>query len=216
LPACSPHKISIPSKNKRIIIIKKETTTMKLAIASFLLLSSFAQSKQPTTKKTNPGKLKQAKTKALKTKALKTKALKHKHVAAESRIVGGTEATPGDYPFFGKLRFVYLIQRLFWFMDCGILTLSLTNIFAVEWEEACGAVLIHDDIILSAAHCNVITEGTVLVGAHRSFSNEENAEFRTIVDRRPHPSYHSMTLEYDFLVMKLDQAVSLFVCTKRK
>jgi secreted trypsin-like serine protease len=139
-----------------------------------------------------------------------------KRNAPETRIVGGTEATPGDYPFFGKLRFVYLIQRLFWFMDCGILTLSLTNIFAVEWEEACGAVLIHDDIILSAAHCNVITEGTVLVGAHRSFSNEENAEFRTIVDRRPHPSYHSMTLEYDFLVMKLDQAVSLFVCTKRK
>jgi hypothetical protein len=69
-----------------MITIKIETT-MKLAIASFLLLSGFAHSKEPKTK---PQEL------------AKTKALRQKQVAAESRIVGGTEATPGDYPFFGK------------------------------------------------------------------------------------------------------------------
>jgi hypothetical protein len=83
--------ISIPSKNKRIITIKNETT-MKLAITSFLLLSGFAQSKEP-------------KTKTQKLANHTTKALKHKHIAAErSHIVRGrTVATTGDYPFFGKL-----------------------------------------------------------------------------------------------------------------
>jgi hypothetical protein len=93
-----------------MITIKNETT-MKLAIASFLLLSGFAHSKEPKTK---PQEL------------AKTKALKHKHVVAESRIVGGTEATPGDYPFFGKqatntvLHIISLINFLntFGYFEC--------------------------------------------------------------------------------------------------
>jgi hypothetical protein len=78
------------TKHKRITIIKqKKETTMKLHIAAFLLLSSCVQS-QP--------------------RKLLREALKHKHIAAESRIVGGTMTDPGKFPFFGKKRLQTLFQ----------------------------------------------------------------------------------------------------------
>ena len=79
----------------------------------------------------------------------------------------------------------------------------------MAWEGKCGASLIDDNIRLSAVHCNVISKDAALVGAHQSFSTVDNdAKFRTIVDRQIHPVYDSMTLEYNFLVLKLDQAVT--------
>jgi hypothetical protein len=77
---------------------------------------------------------------------------------------------------------------------------------AVGWN-GCGASLIHEDIVLSAAHCNAVVNNTVYVGAYRRFSDREGAELRFIVARRIHPHYDIFTDENDFLVMKLDQAV---------
>jgi trypsin len=134
---------------------------MKLQIASLFLLSTSAHSK--------PRKLDGLR------KEKKERKIQHKHMAAESRIVGGTQATPGEYPFF------------------------------VEWE-GCGASLIHDDIVLSAAHCNVERSDTVLIGAYKKGSQQYEAELRSIVARRPHPAYNDFTSGNDFLVMKLDQA----------
>lgn len=98
-----------------------------------------------------------------------------KHTPFGSRIVGGSQSSPGMYPFF------------------------------VEWE-GCGASLIYEDIILSAAHCNVIDTDEVLIGAFQRDSETYGAELRTVVERREHPGYSTYTLANDFLVMKIDQA----------
>jgi secreted trypsin-like serine protease len=79
---------------------------------------------------------------------------------------------------------------------------------AVVGWDGCGASLIHEDIILSAAHCSPVVSNTVLIGAYRRNSEQQDAEFRSIGERRPHPDYNGATVENDFLVMKLDQAVS--------
>ena len=79
----------------------------------------------------------------------------------------------------------------------------------VGWD-GCGASLIHEDIILSAAHCNPIETDEVYIGAYRRDSELYDAELRYITERRVHPDYDDWTVENDFLVMKLDQAVSQF------
>jgi secreted trypsin-like serine protease len=77
----------------------------------------------------------------------------------------------------------------------------------VQWD-GCGASLIHNDIILTAAHCNEVTDNGVIVGATRAGSTFGQAEARHIVARRPHPSYDDFTIANDFMVMKLNQPVS--------
>lgn len=76
--------------------------------------------------------------------------------------------------------------------------------FFVEWEN-CGASLIHEDIILTAAHCFLQPSDRVHVGAYRYNSTEGEAEERSIVARRPHPYYNPWNVENDFAVMKLDE-----------
>lgn len=86
-----------------------------------------------------------------------------------TRIVGGSPASPTDYPFF------------------------------VAWE-GCGASLIHDDIILTAAHCNPIRSNSVRVSAHRLYGGGET---KRIVQRVPHPQYNDFSTAYDFMILKL-------------
>jgi hypothetical protein len=110
----------------------------------------------------------------------KTRSLTHRqHIPMESRIIGGSEAPAGQYPFF------------------------------VQWI-GCGASLIHDDIILTAAHCDPITDDYVVIGSHLSFNDTAEGTYsRSITSRSRHPSYDDSTLENDFLIMKLDSAVPI-------
>ncbi|CAJ1958914.1 unnamed protein product [Cylindrotheca closterium] len=99
----------------------------------------------------------------------------------EGRIVGGTNAQPGEFPFF------------------------------VQWT-GCGASLIHEDIILTAAHCSPIDSEDVIVGAHSKYQTEGppiNSVERKIVERRIHENYDASAIINDFMVMKLDRAVDL-------
>lgn len=94
-----------------------------------------------------------------------------------TRIVGGSDASPGAYPFFA------------------------------QWS-GCGASLIWEDILLTAAHCNVLESNVVLVGAYKSFTiqgGEINSEVRNIVERRPHAGWNPQSYENDILILKLDQ-----------
>mmetsp|Transcript_10574 Transcript_10574/g.17808 ORF Transcript_10574/g.17808 Transcript_10574/m.17808 type:complete len:322 (+) Transcript_10574:1181-2146(+) len=97
----------------------------------------------------------------------------------ETRIVGGSNASPGEYPFF------------------------------VSWD-GCGASVIHDDLLLSAAHCNVPNAAnSVVVGAY-NLNDLSGAEERSIVAKSQHPSYDDKadTPAYDFIVLKLNSPVS--------
>mmetsp|Transcript_16360 Transcript_16360/g.39956 ORF Transcript_16360/g.39956 Transcript_16360/m.39956 type:complete len:413 (+) Transcript_16360:1-1239(+) len=99
----------------------------------------------------------------------------------EGRVVGGTNAQPGEFPFF------------------------------VQWT-GCGASLIHEDIVLTAAHCSPIDSDDVIVGAYSKYQTEGspiNSVERKIVERRIHKSYDASAILNDFMVMKLDRTVDL-------
>jgi len=79
--------------------------------------------------------------------------------------------------------------------------------FFVQWH-GCGASLIHDDIILSAAHCDPIEYSDVFVGSHlRQDDTIPGAHKRMILDRRLHPNFNDTSLENDFMIMKLNSSV---------
>ena len=96
----------------------------------------------------------------------------------QTRIVGGNQAQRGAYPYY------------------------------TQWIGGCGASLIHEDIILSAAHCDQIFETSVIVGAYKYEIVGNGALARTIVKRAVHPKYSSYTRANDYLVLKLNSPVT--------
>ena len=96
----------------------------------------------------------------------------------ENRIVGGNQAQRGEYPYF------------------------------TQWIGGCGASLIHEDLILSAAHCNVISSTQVIVGAYEYNVAGNGAVSRTIVKRTVHPNYNANTYANDYLILKLNSPVT--------
>ena len=97
-----------------------------------------------------------------------------------TRIVGGNNAMPGEYPWF------------------------------VSWG-GCGASLIHDDIVLSAAHCEVSwASDFVVVGAVQDGVQGNGAVQRRVIQKVLHPSYNTLndgTEQYDVMILKLDRPV---------
>ena len=99
--------------------------------------------------------------------------------AQTSRIVGGNQATKGEYPYF------------------------------VQWMRGCGASLIHADIVLTAAHCNGNSVSTsVIVSAYQNGKAIDGGLSRTIAERVLHPKYNSNTEVNDFMIMRLSTAVT--------
>jgi trypsin len=94
------------------------------------------------------------------------------------RVVGGNEADSGEYPFYAV------------------------------WSGGCGASLIHSDILLTAAHCNVITSNKVIVGAYERSITGNGAVAATIVARVRHPNYNSAIEDNDIMILKLNAPVS--------
>jgi hypothetical protein len=76
-----------------------------------------------------------------------------------------------------------------------------------EYYATCAATLIHSDILLTAAHCNgIVNNINVLVGAYYPYSSIQG-NVRTVIDRAIHPDFNAVTIENDFLVLKLDSPV---------
>ncbi|CAJ1954677.1 unnamed protein product [Cylindrotheca closterium] len=81
--------------------------------------------------------------------------------------------------------------------------------FFVQWH-GCGASLIHEDILLSAAHCDLIEYNDVIIGSHLRFDDTvPGAQGRMIVERRIHPNFNDTSMENDYMIMKLDSPVSI-------
>jgi len=82
----------------------------------------------------------------------------------------------------------------------------LTYPYFVHWPRiGCGAQLIHDDIVLCAAHCGsrdgVISETLYLLGTTRGTGMIRRAIFQA-----SHPNYSSLTEANDYMVFKLDSS----------
>jgi len=77
--------------------------------------------------------------------------------------------------------------------------------FFVSWN-GCGASLVASDVILSAAHCRGQSTNQVSIGKSRNGFNS-NGLTRIITTRNVHPNYVSSSIDYDYMVMKLNEPV---------
>jgi len=98
----------------------------------------------------------------------------------EGRIVGGHQAQQGIYPFYA---------------------IPSSNTYL------CGGTLIHDDIVLTAAHCGtMVWESGVRLGA-TSLTSNVNVTFYNTTKMVIHPNYVEATFEHDIMLVKLNQKV---------
>ena len=104
--------------------------------------------------------------------------------AQESRIVGGVDAVPGSFPFFG------------------------------QWTLGCGASLIAPDMLLSAAHCYTrqYGMGRILLGSIYPREGVSFDVSDVWVHPTFNGDYYSEP-KNDFLVIKLNQTVPTSIAT---
>lgn len=101
-----------------------------------------------------------------------------------TRIIGGSEATKGRYPY----------------------AVSLQDMVG----HFCGGSLIAKDVVLSAAHCMQMGGGyNAVIGRHELASTDgDEVVVKTEI---PHPEYDTSTTDNDFMIVILDRPTSLDV-----
>ncbi|CAH1255089.1 PRSS2 [Branchiostoma lanceolatum] len=100
------------------------------------------------------------------------------------RIVGGTAATPGAFPWMVSLQ-----QNGYHF---------------------CGGTLLNSEWVLSAAHCQASASTLrVIVGENNFGSNEGTEQSTGAQDVIPHPNYNPNTYDNDIMLIKLSYPVTI-------
>lgn len=110
---------------------------------------------------------------------LQSTALQHAlHLPAESRIVGGKDATLGDYPWYVQGR------------GCG------------------GTLIYKDIVLTAAHCEGRAFQGTVYVGAYYTNRAVTGEVAVPVTSQNPHPQYNAGSEAYDFMLLKLQDPVT--------
>ncbi|XP_037070708.1 chymotrypsin-2-like, partial [Pollicipes pollicipes] len=108
-------------------------------------------------------------------------------VASPARVVGGAEATPGQYPW-----------------QAGLVSVGATRTF-------CGGSVINNRYVLTAAHCTAGTTAgqiQVLLGDHQIGVNDGETRY-SVSQILDHPSYSSaFSSGFDFSLLRLDREIA--------
>merc|ERR1712130_796712 len=110
---------------------------------------------------------------------------------ANNRIVGGTEARQGDWPW--------------------AVVLGTKNTFSNRFSVQCGGTLLDQTTVLTAAHCFDQSGGpnVVRLGDHDINTSSDGAQAVDVSIRRiiQHPGWDSNSLENDICILKLSQPI---------
>ncbi|XP_047444145.1 mast cell protease 1A-like [Mugil cephalus] len=98
-----------------------------------------------------------------------------------THIVGGRDAAPHSRPYMASLQ--------------------------VRGSHNCGGALVKEDIVLTAAHCRIRGQYTVVLGGDTLKGNESAKQTFTAVRSIPHPSYDGH--RNDIMLLKLDRKAQL-------
>jgi len=98
------------------------------------------------------------------------------------RIVGGTEADAGEFPFMASW------HRSF------------------SSKPSCGGSLVSPNLVLTAAHCQGVSGGIRIgsINARGSYNGSPPGVEVDVTGEIPHPDYDDDTTAYDFMLLELD------------
>ncbi|XP_036306477.1 granzyme B-like isoform X1 [Pipistrellus kuhlii] len=103
--------------------------------------------------------------------------------AEAGEIIGGHEAKPHSLPYMAYLR-----------------------IKNEEEESRCGGVLVGDNFVLTAAHCNGRSI-SVTLGAHNITKQEKTQQAIMVKRAIPHPDYNERKSSSDIMLLQLERNV---------